>query len=128
VPHQGRAKIFFETVPTTPRVYPQRKAYLFGRYKSLLQNSKVMLVFQNNNLSSEDLSAVKAGVYGVKKPEGEEGIIMEMIRGGILSGAIKKEGPSASASGPGFKERLALETVTDGSCISGTHALRLLPP
>jgi hypothetical protein len=112
VPHQGRAKIFFETVPTTPRVYPQRKAYLFGRYKSLLQNSKVMLVFQNNNLSSEDLSAVKAGVYGVKKPEGEEGIIMEMIRGGILSGAIKKEGPSvppvAQASRSGLLSRRSL--------------------
>lgn len=86
--YQGRANVFFNTVPTSPRVYPQRKAYLHARYTSLLQNSKVVLVFQNNNLSSEELSAVKASVHGVKKPEGN-GVIMEMIRGGVLTSAIR---------------------------------------
>ena len=94
---QGRAKVFFETEPLSPRVYPQRKAYLHGRYSAMLQNSKVILVFQNNNLTSEELSAIKAGVLGVKKPEGEEGVVMEMIRGGLLSGALKN-GPSQLAS------------------------------
>lgn len=66
----------------------------------MLRSSKCVLLFQNNNLTSEELGAIKLGLSGVNKPEGEEGATLEMVRGGLLAGVASRGTFERSAPPP----------------------------
>ena len=90
---QGAAAAFFAS-DQSHRVYPARKAYLFDTYERIFAADRLILAFQNNNLSFDHLRKIKLALRDIKTPAGWEGpkpkVTMTFVRAGVLKAVVKK--------------------------------------
>lgn len=75
-------------------MFPPRKAYLFDTYERIFSADRLILAFQNNNLSHSHMQKIKLALTDIKPPPGWEGpkpkVTMTFVRSGILGAVVKK--------------------------------------
>lgn len=94
----GNGEVTSSEIPTTPvavstrrwkgkpgRVFTPRKAFLFAQYQRLLEASKVVVVYQHNNLSVAEFAKVRGDIAGIPLPEGtEKAARLTVVRSGLM--------------------------------------------
>lgn len=70
------SRLFASSQPASLRTFPPRKAFLFGQYRRMLEESKVIVLFQHNNVGVHDMSRIRSEIAAVpldsETAEGEE--------------------------------------------------------
>ncbi|PWN31469.1 uncharacterized protein FA14DRAFT_151454 [Meira miltonrushii] len=67
------------------RVYPERKAFLFGQYKRLLNDSKVSILFQHNNVGVHEMTRIRNDIAAVPVDGADEKKArLTIVRSGLM--------------------------------------------
>lgn len=74
------------------RVFPERKAFLFGQYERLLSDSKVVILFQHNNVGVHEMTRIRNDIAGVPVDDAENGkkARLTVIRSGMMRKLARK--------------------------------------
>lgn len=68
------------------RIFPERKAFLFGQYKRLLQDSKVIILFQHNNVGVHEMTRIRNDIAAVPLDgvKDEKKARLTIVRSGMM--------------------------------------------